>query len=65
LPKVVQDHLEEISEISRELRKDRELAFYGTEDWIPTDEYNESHSLKAIEQAQKIYAWVSQALGVA
>lgn len=63
LPKVIQANLDEIAAISRDLRKDRELSFYGTEDWIPTDEYDASHSLKAIEQAQKIYDWVSQSLG--
>lgn len=62
LPKILQDHLQEILDISRSLREDRELAFYGTEDWIPTEEYSEQDSLEAISKAEKIYQWVSQSL---
>lgn len=62
LPPIIKDNLDEISSISRTLRKDRELAFYGTEDWIPTKEYDETDSRNAIQMAQKIYQWVSQAL---
>lgn len=50
LPKNIRDHLEEITIISRTLRKDRELAFYGTEDWIPTEEYLAIDSLEAIRK---------------
>jgi HEPN domain-containing protein len=62
LPKVLQDNLEEITSISRTLRKERELSFYGTEDWIPTEEYHEEDSLEAIKKTEKIYAWVSKSL---
>lgn len=44
LPAVIRDHLEEITTISRSLRKDRELSFHGTEDWIPTEEYRKTDS---------------------
>jgi len=62
LPGVIVDNLDEIADISRSLRKDRELSFYGTEDWIPTEEYDQSDSEEAISKARKVLEWVAQAL---
>lgn len=62
LPKVIKDHLKEIVTISRALRKDRELAFYGTEDWIPTEEYGSEESRDAIAKAERIAALINRAL---
>jgi HEPN domain-containing protein len=42
--------LDELARISRELRKDRELAFYGAEDLIPTEAYGR-------EEAEAALAW--------
>jgi len=60
LPKLLKDNLDEVSRISRELRKDRELAFYGTEDWIPTEEYGSDDSQEAIRKAERVFEIVSQ-----
>lgn len=62
LPPPLQNNLDEIVEISRSLRKDRELSFYGTEDWIPTDEYSVADSQEAIRKAERIYNLVSKSL---
>lgn len=62
-PPSLQAHLDEIAIISRTLRKERELAFYGAEDWIPTEEYGPDESLEAIGQTEKIFNWVLAALG--
>ncbi|MCC6274190.1 MAG: hypothetical protein IT572_12070 [Deltaproteobacteria bacterium] len=48
-------HLEEIVSVSRSLRKERELAFYGTEDWIPTEEYSEKDSTETIQKVEKFF----------
>jgi len=56
LPDGFREHLDEVALISRTLRKDRELAFYGTEDWIPTEEYSAEDSLEAIRKAERIFA---------
>ena len=32
--------IERLTKVSTALRKERELAFYGAIDFIPTDEYN-------------------------
>lgn len=60
LPNPLKENLDEVAQISRSLRKDRELSFYGTEDWIPTEEYEESDSLEAIRQAERIYQIVGE-----
>ena len=39
LPQRVGEHLERIVEVSGWLRKEREFAFYGEIDFIPTEEY--------------------------
>ncbi|MCX7793701.1 MAG: HEPN domain-containing protein [Thermodesulfovibrionales bacterium] len=45
-------HFNEISRISKRLRKERELAFYGEMDFIPTEEYSEEDALEAIKEAE-------------
>jgi len=40
LPLVLNESLPEIKKISKRLRKERELSFYGAEDFIPTEEYD-------------------------
>ena len=44
--------LERAARISKRLRKERELAFYGDIDFIPTEEYTEEDARQAIEEAQ-------------
>lgn len=41
--------LKKMARISRELRKDRELSFYGDIDFIPTEEYTIKDARKAIK----------------
>jgi HEPN domain-containing protein len=54
LPPSVAAELAEIRKISKRLRRERELAFYGDEDFVPSEEYDEEDSRDAIEQAEKI-----------
>ena len=53
-PKEIQKDLPRIAYISKRLRKEREWAFYGDIDFIPTEEYGKEEALKAIEEA----SWV-------
>lgn len=62
LPPLLKKNLDEIVAISRSLRKERELAFYGTEDWIPTEEYTEKDSSEAIQKAKKVFKLVHASL---
>ncbi|HJU03923.1 MAG TPA: HEPN domain-containing protein [Nitrospiraceae bacterium] len=43
-----------LAEISKELRKDREFAFYGDVDFIPTEEYSVEEGKKAREGATRV-----------
>lgn len=42
------------AEISKRLRKERELAFYGDVDFIPTEEYTADDARKALSEAKWI-----------
>ncbi len=52
MPKALQSHLENLAEISRTLRRDRELAFYGAEDFTPSAFYKRADAEKAREAAR-------------
>lgn len=52
LPEQIRDQLESLTRISRELRRDRELAFYGAEDLTPSGFYSEADASRAREGAQ-------------
>lgn len=56
LSKVLAADLERLCEISRRLRRDRELAFYGSEDLTPSDFYREGDAREARDDAR----WVVQ-----
>lgn len=56
LPLAVRSHAARMAEISKALRKDREIAFYGTEDLIPSEFYTETDAARAFADA----AWVLQ-----
>lgn len=51
----LQLNLSRIKIISKRLRKERELSFYGAEDFIPTEEYDISDAELAIEEATFVY----------
>lgn len=47
-------NIKRLTKISKELRKERELSFYGDIDFIPTEEYCKKDALKAMTNA----SWV-------
>lgn len=47
-------HLKRAAQISKWLRKERELSFYGDIDFIPTEEYTEQDAYRAIKDARWI-----------
>lgn len=59
LPPTVAADVSDIRRMSKRLRRERELSFYGSEDFIPTEEYAESDSTEAIGFAEAIVGWVS------
>ena len=46
------EELNKLAKISKELRKERELSFYGDIDFIPTNEYTIDDAKEAIEGAK-------------
>jgi HEPN domain-containing protein len=52
LPAPVAAAAERLAVISHRLRKEREFAFYGDEDFIPTEEYTRDEAGAALEDAQ-------------
>lgn len=52
LPATLRKDVERLAGISRDLRRDRELAFYGAEDLTPSGFYSKEDAEKAREGAQ-------------
>lgn len=50
---IANDDLDYLAGISRHLRRDRELAFYGTDDLTPSDFYREADAMAALEMATR------------
>ena len=54
-----QKQLDELIRASRTLRRDRELAFYGSEDLTPSEFYSKSDAKEAFDSAEKAVKFVS------
>lgn len=52
LPPEVARQAERLAEVSKWLRKEREFAFYGDVDFIPTEEYTREDAVRAREGAR-------------
>ena len=59
LPAALAEHLAELVHASKELRRDRELAFYGSEDLVPLEFYSRDDAEGALEMARRTVALVS------
>lgn len=55
LPERVRRRLDDLVRISRGLRRDRELAFYGSEDLTPSQFYGADDAKEALEGARLVY----------
>ena len=53
-PPDISRNLKKIAAISKKLRKERELAFYGDIDFIPTEEYTDEDASEAIQDTRFI-----------
>lgn len=62
LPPPLPEYIQEIKRISKRLRKERELSFYGAEDFIPTEKYGPEDAQQAMEEARFILTVVKEAL---
>ena len=60
IPNKLKSSIPKITEISKQLRRDRELAFYGSEDLTPTDFYKLKDAKLAFESASWVHKVVSE-----
>lgn len=51
-PNEIAKNANKLAKISKKLRKDRELSFYGDIDFIPSEEYSEKDAKQAIKDAE-------------
>ena len=56
LPLNIRQALPRLIEISKQLRRDRELAFYGSEDITPSEFYVEKDACKAMAELDEVLA---------
>ena len=54
LPAGLAPHVDELASVSRTLRRDRELAFYGAEDLTPGEFYTEDDAERAFTAARRV-----------
>jgi hypothetical protein len=59
----VREELGRAAEISKRLRKERELAFYGDIDFIPTEEYTSEDADRAFAEAEWIVTLARRVIG--
>jgi hypothetical protein len=58
LPQALQVEVERLGQVSKDLRRDRELAFYGAEDLTPSGFYTRDDALAARDGARYVVAAV-------
>ena len=63
LPTDLQCEADWLADISRQLRRDRELAFYGAEDLTPTDFYSRADASAAQAGARRVVKFVYPQVG--
>lgn len=54
LKKPVREKLERLCEISKSMRRDREISFYGAEDITPSDFYTRKDAEKAMAELDEV-----------
>lgn len=63
LPAAAAAAVDDVAQISRRLRKERELAFYGDVDFVPTEAYGPAEALTAMDDARRVVEWAAACLG--
>lgn len=64
LPVEVQKEVLRLARISKWLRKEREFAFYGDVDFIPTEEYTRQDAEKAMDDAHFVVQMASRVIKI-
>ena len=64
LPLPIQKELSKLMTISKDLRRDRELSFYGSEDLTPMEFYSQNDAQKAKDSAYFVVHLICQTLKI-
>lgn len=56
LPKKIQAHIARLCQVSRSMRRDRELSYYGSEDLTPSEFYNNEDAKEAFDDAKWVFS---------
>ncbi len=56
LPSSIKSHISQLAKISKSLRRDRELSFYGSEDLTPSDFYQLEDAQEAYDSAKWVHS---------
>lgn len=59
-PRWFAERIPRLAEISRRLRRERELAFYGDVDFVPTDAYGPGDAAQARNEATEVFDAVAR-----
>ncbi|HEV8675090.1 MAG TPA: HEPN domain-containing protein [Methylomirabilota bacterium] len=59
----VRPHLARAAEISRRLRRERETAFYGDIDLVPSEQYSAADAVRAYDEAAWILGLAESVIG--
>ena len=59
----VRGDVDDLVRISKELRRDRELAFYGSEDLTPSEFYGRGDAERALADARHVLEVVARGMG--
>lgn len=59
----VAEQLARAAQISKRLRRERELAFYGDIDFVPTEQYSAADAARAYDEAAWIVALAGRVVG--
>jgi HEPN domain-containing protein len=62
-PEDVRERLPGVAAVSKALRKEREFAFYGDEDFIPTEQYDLAAAERALEDASSVLSVAERVIG--
>ena len=62
-PQALRSEVDALARISRDLRRDRELAFYGAEDLTPSGFYKRNDAERALEGAERVVRLVTPVVG--
>ena len=63
LPDAVAAEVDALAAISADLRKDRELSFYGDIDFIPTEHYSKQDAERALTDARRVVSVATAVIG--